>query len=110
MNYLNLAKKAEEQLKRNELNKTNEQNATVLEAIQVRKDGGIRAVKVSYGFLDDEIWLVFDPAFVPCDGLASYYAEEVPLLRNRTQEELREIHQYKLAYPGVRLLQDGNFG
>ena len=35
-----------------------------------------------------------------------YFLGEVLALRNRNQEDLREIHKAKLAYPGVRLIQE----
>lgn len=41
---------------------------------------------------------------------ALYYLDEIPVLRILTDGELREIHKYKLYYPGYRLIQDGHFG
>jgi len=76
------------------------------QAIEIRENRTIQAVKVYSHVLEDEVWLNLDHSFTPQDGLASYYVEEVPLLKNRTQEELKEIHKYKLTYPGVRLIQD----
>ena len=40
---------------------------------------------------------------------ALYYLDEILVLRNLTGGDLREIHKYKLSYPGVRLIQEGNF-
>ena len=77
------------------------------QAIEIRENRTIQAVKVYSNVLEDEIWLILEHSFMPQDGLASYYVEEVPLLRNRTPEELKEIHKYKLSFPGIRLIQDG---
>jgi len=38
---------------------------------------------------------------------ALYFLGEVLALTNRNQGDLREIHKAKLAYPGVRLIQEG---
>lgn len=73
----------------------------------VRESGTIQAVKIYSPILGDEIWLILDRPFVPSDGLACYYAEEIPLLRDKTPEELREIHKAKLAFPGCRVIQEG---
>jgi len=37
---------------------------------------------------------------------ALYYGDEILALKSRTHDELREIHKYKVIYPGVRLIQD----
>lgn len=41
------------------------------------------------------------------DTAASYFLQEIMLLRNRTEEELREIHKVKLVFPGCRVIQEG---
>ena len=38
---------------------------------------------------------------------ALYYLSEVQALRGRTYEDLSKIHRAKLAYSGVRLIQEG---
>ncbi len=38
---------------------------------------------------------------------ASYYLGEVLSLRNRTPQELVEIHRAKLTFPGQRIIQEG---
>ncbi len=73
----------------------------------VETNQSIQAVKIYSHVLDDEIWLIFDRSFVPHDGLACYYAEEISLLEYKTQDELREIHKVKLAFPGCRVIQEG---
>ena len=77
------------------------------EALEVQEGETIQGVKIASSILGDEIWLILDRSFVPPDGLACYYAEEIPLLRDKTQEELREIHNVKLAFPGARIIQEG---
>lgn len=74
---------------------------------EVVEDKTILGVKIASSILGDEIWLVLDRSFTPKDGLACYYAEEIPLLRDKTSEELREIHKAKLAFPGARVIQEG---
>ncbi len=77
------------------------------EALEVQERETIQAVKIASTVLNDDIWLILDRSFVPPDGLACYYAEEIPLLRDKTPEELREIHKVKLAFPGCRVIQEG---
>jgi len=74
---------------------------------EVRQGGTLEAVKICSHILEDDIWLILDRSFIPKDGLACYYAEEIPLLRNKTPEELREIHKAKLAFVGARIIQEG---
>jgi len=35
-----------------------------------------------------------------------YYLHEILALKNRTPDDLRQIHQAKLAYPGLRVVQE----
>ena len=77
------------------------------EDTRVVESDTIQAVKICSHILEDEIWLILDRAFIPHDDLACYYAEEIPLLRNKTPEQLREIHKAKLAFPGCRVIQEG---
>lgn len=74
---------------------------------EVIENKTIQAVKIYSRILEDEIWLILDRSFVPHDGLAIYYAGEIPLLRDKTPEELREIHRAKLAFPGCGVIQEG---
>ncbi len=67
----------------------------------------IQAVKICSHVLEDEIWLILDRSFIPHDGLAVYYPDEIPLLKTKTLEQLREIQKYKLAFPGARVVQEG---
>jgi hypothetical protein len=66
------------------------------------------AVKICSHVLEDDIWVILDRSFTPPpDGLAHYYAEEIPLLKDKTADELRTIHQAKLEFPGSRIIQEG---
>ncbi len=98
MSYLAIVKKAEEELKHD----------STPEAQEVReRANSIQAVKICSHVLEDEIWLILDRSFIPHDGLACYYPEEIPELKSKTPEQLREIHKYKLAFPGCRVIQEG---
>ena len=81
--------------------------ATAIEALEVQEGETIQGVKICSHVLEDDIWLIFDRSFIPADGLACYYAEEIPLLKDKTPDDLREIHRYKLAFPGARVIQEG---
>ena len=65
--------------------------------------GRILAVRIFSMVLEDELWLILDPSFAPDDRLALYYADEIPLIKDKSYEELREIHKFKLAFPGCRV-------
>jgi hypothetical protein len=67
----------------------------------------IHAVKIFSRILADKIWLIFDRSFIPSDGLAIYYPEELAELGSKTPEQLREIHKVKLVFPGARVIQEG---
>ncbi len=95
MSYLALAKKAEDDLR------------TKGRVLEVQEAETIQAVKIASTVLKDDIWLILDRSFIPHDGLACYFAEEIPLLRDKTPEDLRQIHKAKLAFPGCRVIQEG---
>ena len=77
------------------------------ETQEVLENSIIQAVKICSHLLQDEFWLILDREFIPHDGLACYYAEEIPLLRDKTPEELKLIHATKLQFPGARVIQEG---
>ena len=79
----------------------------VTEAIEVHEAETIQGVKIASTVLNDDIWLILDRSFIPHDGLAVYYAEEIPLLKGKSLEDLKLIHQTKLKFPGARVVQDG---
>lgn len=80
------------------------------EALEVQEGETIQGVKIASSVLGEDIWLILDRSFTPTDGLATYYPEEIPLLRDKTPQELREIHKAKLAFPGCRVIQEGAEG
>jgi hypothetical protein len=61
-------------------------------------EGRIIAVEICSEVLQAHIWLAFDDNFNPGDGQAVFYANEIPLLKNKDPVTLREIHKTKLAY------------
>ena len=63
----------------------------------------IQGVRIASSILNDEFWLILDRSFIPTDGLACYYPEEIPLLKDKTAQELRQIHEVKLAFSGARV-------
>jgi hypothetical protein len=68
----------------------------------------LAAVKICSQVLDACIWFSFDPDFKPDDDepLAVFYDHEVQFLRNKTVEQLKEIHQWKLTVgSGARIRQ-----
>ena len=67
----------------------------------------LRAILICSAMLEAHLWVVWDRSFEPKDNLAIYYAEEIPLLRDKTPEELKAIHAAKLRFPGCRILQEG---
>ena len=62
----------------------------------VETNQSIQAVKICSHVLEDEIWLILDRSFTPHDGLACYYVEEIPLLKNKSVMDLKLIHGTKL--------------
>ncbi len=74
---------------------------------EVRDGGRLRGVKIRSALLEDHLWLILDRTFTPGDGQAVYYPEELPELRTKGPEELREIHKVKLAFPGAMVTQEG---
>jgi len=70
-------------------------------------DGGLRAVLICSALLDAHLWFILDRSFEPKDTLAIYYPEELPELDKKSLEDLRVIHTAKLAFPGMRVIQEG---
>ena len=67
----------------------------------------IKGVRICSHVLEDEIWLILDSSFIPHDGLACYYVEEIPLLKNKSVMDLKLIHETKLKFPCCRVIQEG---
>ncbi len=73
---------------------------------EVRADNGkLRAVLIFSGVLEAYLWMIRDRSFQPNDGMACYFAEEIPLLKGKSIEDLKLIHQTKLTFPGARVVQ-----
>ena len=71
-------------------------------------EGAIIAVKIASEVLSADIWLAFKDDFKRDDGepLAVFYADEIPILAQKTLDQLQEIHKVKLAFgPGSRMRQ-----
>jgi len=71
------------------------------------ENGELRAVMICSALLEAHLWMILDRSFEPKDNLAVYYTEEISLLKGKSLEDLREIHKYKLAFPGCRVIQEG---
>ena len=74
---------------------------------EIRDGETLKAVKICSAALEDHLWPVIDRSYQPTDGLAIYYPEELPELKTKTPEQLKEIHKVELAFPGCRVIQDG---
>jgi len=80
--------------------------AWVVEAVGTQ-DGILQAVKICSALLEDHLWLIIDRSFTPADDSAIYYPEELPELKKKNLEDLRQIHKVKLVFPGCRVIQEG---
>src|SRR5262245_4714116 len=103
MDYLAIAKQAKSQFRRAQAN--NRREALQLPANDLT-EGRIIAVEICSNVLEAHIWLAFDKDFNPNDGQAVFYADELPFLKNKDVETLKEIHRVKLTFPGSRVTQD----
>jgi len=61
------------------------------------------AVKISSTILNDDLWFILDPSYEPQDNLARYYADEIPVLKTKTAEELKQIHETKKVFLGSKV-------
>jgi hypothetical protein len=64
-------------------------------------DDSTTGILICSSVLDADIWLALREDFKPDPDLPSFavfYAREIPLLREKTQETLREIHQARLVF------------
>jgi len=68
-------------------------------------EGRVIAYLIASEVLGCDIWFVLDDSFNPDDGLAVFYADEIPFLATKDAETLREIHKVKLAFGGGRVTQ-----
>lgn len=68
-------------------------------------DGDTIAVKLSSSLFGVDVWLSFDEAFDPGDGLVVFHASELFRLDGKSPEELRAIFETRRQFPGARILQ-----
>jgi hypothetical protein len=68
-------------------------------------EGRVIAVEICSSVLGAHIWLAFDENFEPGDGLAVFYPDELPFLKGKSGEMLRDIYNVKLQLGGGRVRQ-----
>jgi hypothetical protein len=68
-------------------------------------DGQIVAVRICSHVLEADFWLALSPDFNPDDDLAIFYPDELPFLKDKNPETLKEIHRVKLQLGGGRVRQ-----
>jgi hypothetical protein len=68
-------------------------------------DGRITAVMIASEVLGADIWFALDDGFQTNDGLAVFYADELPFLATKDAATLREIHKAKLTFGGYKVRQ-----
>jgi hypothetical protein len=68
-------------------------------------EGRIIAYLIASEVLGCDIWFALDDSFNPDDGLAVFYADEIPFLATKDAATLREIYKVKMAFPGSRVRQ-----
>lgn len=68
--------------------------------------GELKAVRIRSHTLEADIWMIRDKSFKPRKGLAVFFEKEIPMLKKKSLEELRDILRYKLIFPGCRLVTD----
>ena len=86
-------------------NTGNSGNTGNIEPVADATDGRIIAYLIASEVLGCDIWFALDDCFNPDDGLAVFYADEIPFLATKDAETLKEIHKVKLASPGSRVGQ-----
>lgn len=69
-------------------------------------EGKVQAYRIFSEVFQDDIWLILDAYFVPDDGLACYYVEEICFLKDKSPDKLRSTHKVKAAFPGCRVIQE----
>ncbi len=63
-----------------------------------------KAVLIESVVLQADIWFVFDPLYrLETDGLACFYSHELPMLRHKSESQLQDIHEAKLAFEGAEV-------
>jgi hypothetical protein len=99
MDYLEIARRAKANFQKD--------RQAQPETVKPIDEGRIIAYLIASDVLGADIWLALDDSFTADDGLAVFYADELPFLATKDAETLREIHKVKLAFPGCRVIQEG---
>ncbi len=68
-------------------------------------NGDLRAIQICSATLEAHLWVVWDRSFEPKDNLAVFFGEEMSLLKSKSMEDLKLIHETKLIFPGCRVVQ-----
>jgi hypothetical protein len=69
------------------------------------ESGNLQAIVICSEPLDDFLYVVLRRGFEPREPHAIYYPDELEFLRTKTFDELKAVHQTKLAFPGCRVIQ-----
>ena len=70
------------------------------------ENGSIVAVLIASEIFQADVWFSFRQEFDPQDGKAIFYWYELEILKNKTPEQLRDIHKAKLIFgPRSKLLK-----
>ena len=80
-------------------------NTGNIEPVADATEGRIIAYLIASEVLGCDIWFALDDSFNPDDGLAVFYADEIPFLATKDAETLREICKVKMAFGGGRVGQ-----
>jgi len=103
--YLDTVRKTTEWLKQNPA-RSKDHPATTTAAPDAT-EGRVIAYLIASEVLGCDVWFALDDSFEADDGLAVFYADELPFLVTKDAETLKEIHKVKLAFPGCRVIQEG---
>ncbi len=97
MDYLEIARKAKADFQKD--------RQAQPEGAKPIDEGRILAVLIASEVLGCDIWFALDGSFTADDGLAVFYANELPFLATKDAEQLREIHKTRLVFPGSKASQ-----
>jgi hypothetical protein len=67
--------------------------------------GKLQAVKICRAFLQDHLYVIIDPGFIPPEPLAVYSTEEIEAMADKSPEQVLEIHKVKIVFRGARVIQ-----
>ena len=103
MSYLDLAKKAKEEYRRKQQGGANPKPLDV----DVIIDETVVAVLIDSTVICGPIWFAFQEGWRPDEARGSpiFYASELPALRQKTPEQLRDIFQIKREFSGGKVRQ-----